>query len=144
MKKFSAKSALLLTGLVALAFARPAAAQNSNLFRVNVPFSFTAGKLTFPAGDYRINVDTDHGMLHIDSLGTSATGIVRVLPGSSSRPERVADRGVLRFAKYGDHYFLTGLWKAGNVQSNRVPVSERLVNSAKAGEARDVASNNLP
>ena len=31
MKKLSAKSALLLTGLVALAFARPAAAQNSNL-----------------------------------------------------------------------------------------------------------------
>jgi hypothetical protein len=144
MKKLSAKSALLLTGLVALAFARPAAAQNSNLFRVNVPFSFTAGQLAFPAGDYRINVDTDHGMLHIDSLGGRATGIVRVLPGSSSRPETAADRGVLRFAKYGDHYFLTGLWKAGYVQSNRVLVSERLLNSAKAGEVHDVASNNLP
>ena len=57
------KSALLLTGLVALALARPAAAQNSNLFRVNVPFSFTAGQLAFPAGDYRINVDTDHGVV---------------------------------------------------------------------------------
>jgi hypothetical protein len=144
MKKFSAKSALLATGLMALAFTIPANAQNSNLLRVNVPFSFTAGQQAFPAGDYRINVDTDHGMLHIDSLATSATGVVRVLPGSSSRPETTVDRGVLRFSKYGGHYFLTGLWKAGNVQSNRVPVSERLVNSAKAGEARDMASNNLP
>jgi hypothetical protein len=88
--------------------------------RVEIPFSFTAGNQVLPAGEYRFTVDTEHMLSRITPENSTATYMVRLVPGSSERKPDNAQAGMVRFQKLGDRYVLNGIWRSGFVMGNGV------------------------
>jgi hypothetical protein len=137
MKKlFSWKSAAVLAGLVVL-LAAPAAAQTPAV-RAEVPFAFTVADQTFPAGEYRFLIDSDRMVVHIREERGLGIWLARLIPGASDRPKGNAEKGLLRFYKYGDRYVLNGIWRAGSAQGNAVTPSRLPRELAKTRSVRDV------
>jgi len=99
-------------------------AQSSTL-QANIPFDFSMGKSTMPAGEYTITCA--NSVLTIREVGgkhvaMTLTNPTRPTPGS--RHEQ-ADKASLLFNRYGDEYFLTGMWNP-YLQAGRVlPESPR-------------------
>src|SRR5256885_16709480 len=61
----------------------------TTLFRsVNIPFAFTAGQVTLPAGDYRIQkFDRSSGVLLINCLDQSAPVMVLTFVAQANAPQ---------------------------------------------------------
>ncbi len=134
---FSSKTALAALGAAVLLMAAPAGAQSTSQMKVDVPFSFTAGKQLFRAGVYRIDVDGAHQLCRI-TASDGSVNLIRVQPGMASRPRRESDRAIVRFAKDGDRFVLETVWQTGSVEGNTV--LRRSFETAKAGGVRDVGS----
>ena len=75
----------------------------------NVPFDFSAGKATFPAGEYKVNQISTLGALSIVGQG-SAIGLVDSRRTQSNSPSASTK---LVFHRYGNHYFLYQIWVQG-------------------------------
>ena len=99
-------SKLMLSAVFAMfVMLTPAFAQTGTI-RVSVPFAFTAGKRTMPAGDYRVSVNGSFLQLsNIDAKTTN--GMLTNFTGGGPS-ERQAPR--LVFHCYGSHRFLTEAW----------------------------------
>lgn len=69
-REFRTLIALSLTTISAAAL--PALAADAGTLRVTVPFTFTAGSATLPAGDYVISPQADSRILRIEGKGGSA------------------------------------------------------------------------
>jgi len=131
MKKlYLGKATLAAIGLAALALAAPASAQT--VMRVNIPFAFVAGAESLPAGAYNFVLDANFSLCHIDSFNDGSMHAVHFVPGAARKQDSHTDGGVVQFQKYGDRYFLSGLWKPGNQDGFAVIPSRRLIESAKA------------
>ncbi len=83
----------------------PAFAQTGTI-RVSVPFAFTAGKRTMPAGDYRVAVNGSFLQL-INADGKAVNNMLTNYTGGGPN-ENQAPR--LVFHCYGSHRFLTEAW----------------------------------
>jgi len=139
MKKLhSGKAALAAFSLAVLALAAPASAQTA--MRANIPFAFVAGNQSLPAGMYNFVLDANFSHCHIDSLSDGSTHPVHFVPGSTRRQNANADNGVLQFQKYGNRYFLSGVWKPGNADGLAAIASRGLIESAKAQGAGETVS----
>ncbi len=95
-------------GLVTL-FALPARAADE--VQATVPFAFTAGEATLPAGQYLMTIDRDDGVLKIQDLKSDRTEVVQFV----STLERIArpDLGEARveFAQTSNGtYTLSRVW----------------------------------
>lgn len=80
-----------------------------------IPFRFTVGRVTLPAGEYAVrSLDdrgTGSGLLELYNLRSKATNIlISDSCQSASRP----DRSKLVFHRYGHRYFLNQVWIQGN------------------------------
>jgi hypothetical protein len=96
---------LPIAGLLTLLAAAPTQAQSDRL-KATIPFAFTAGTTTMPAGVYDVSrPDGSQALILI----RSRTGVVFVIS-----PSREADNGKgdtrLVFNRYGDQYFLRAVW----------------------------------
>ena len=83
----------------------PAFAQTGAI-RVSVPFAFTAGKRTMPAGDYRVTVNGSFlQLMNVDAKAVSnmMTNYTGGGPNENQAPRLV-------FHCYGSHRFLTEAW----------------------------------
>jgi hypothetical protein len=106
----------VLAGFVLpLIWAWPSAAQIQEL-RVNVPFAFTAGDQTHPAGAYVFTVDTIHLLSHIKISHGDHAGVIPVVAGGAERRASESNRAMLRFHKYGQQYVLAAVWKDSAAQ----------------------------
>ena len=116
----------------ALVCATPVYAQS--VLHVNIPFEFTAGSGTLPAGEYHLKTENPgmvviyglegQGMVFAQGLLTSRTTIAEVItkwqPGAASGSPNVSNRknkgessssmNVAVFHKYGEKYFLREVW----------------------------------
>jgi hypothetical protein len=133
---FSTKTVLAALGAAVLFLASPASAQSANM-RVDVPFTFTAGNQSFPAGEYRIDIDNGSHFCRIASISDRAVAFVRVQPVTSQRTGSDTRNAVVRFAKYGDRYVMEGVWQRGSITGNTL-VPTRHVN--EASQIRDISS----
>src|SRR5215213_11914854 len=82
----------------------------------NVPFAFSAGKTTLPAGRYTITVlnpASDRKVLQIRSLNGRASAIVMTTAGSIN----ASDNAKLVFERYGDRYFFAQAQMGGDSTS---------------------------
>ena len=81
-------------------------AGSSTRTETDVPFEFTVGGKTLPAGAYAVTEET-HGVLRIRSLDhrSSVVTLTTVVQGKSPR-----NAAVLVFNRYGDRHFLTQAW----------------------------------
>ena len=116
MKKFFNISLMII--LVAGVLAVSANAQTSNAQRViaNIPFAFSAGKTTLPAGRYTIavlNPTSDRKVLQIRSLNGRSSVMVLTTAGSAN----VSENAKLVFERYGDRYVFAQAQMAGDETS---------------------------
>jgi hypothetical protein len=113
-------SLLLVTG--------SAIAQSSNL-RANVPFNFTAGEKTLPAGMYDIgSVSSDPKILLLQARdGTSSM----MVGSNAAEANKGADKTKLVFNRYRDQYFLAEIWVEGATRGRQLPKTRREKELAK-------------
>jgi hypothetical protein len=99
-------------------------AQSSTL-QANIPFDFSMGKTAMPAGEYTITCS--NSVLTIREVGgkhvaMTLTNPTRTTPGSRhEQPEKAS----LLFNRYGDEYFLTGVWNPYLQEGRVLPESPR-------------------
>lgn len=100
----------LTLGLMGLLTVGAAAADLQGNLRVHIPFSFSAGSVLLPAGEYSIERSAIPDTLQFRDVATGNSIFVRILcpaQGPTSEPAR------LTFNKYGEHYFLAKIWDRG-------------------------------
>jgi hypothetical protein len=87
-------------------------AQNSGDVAVSIPFEFSAGGKTLPAGDYwvRRSFVGANSIIRIDSR-KDASSIY--LPTHSVESNTIQESSRLVFTKYGEQLFLSQVWSAG-------------------------------
>src|SRR6516165_2371135 len=104
---------------------------SQRLMKVNVPFSFGVEDHSLPAGQYLVFTVTPERSIRIVSADGKHSAIVNTLPNYASSP---SENSRLVFHRYGNEYFLTQVWTAGqNVGRN--PLSTK--------RAREIASTGV-
>jgi hypothetical protein len=118
------KAFFRMTGMLSLAFlAATQTVRAQEPVLANIPFEFTAGNRTLPAGEYRVQKTAlGSSMLLIQSTDQSAAVIVL----SSAATENVSQtQSRLVFHRYGNRYFLSKVWVAGYAQGRELPKSKQ-------------------
>jgi len=106
MKKQFIKTTAILGLFLVLAISS-ANAQTAGRVEVNIPFDFSAGKVTLKAGDYSIK-RTSGNALVIRSLDGKINALISAPMEIGSRDYKAGQR--LVFNQYGDRYFLSQVW----------------------------------
>jgi hypothetical protein len=117
------KQLFALVGLGLLLTAVSVSAQSLPI-KVNVPFNFTANKVTMPAGEYTI-----------EPIGTSSARAL-LFSGSSAHLRQIVltlacesstnvQQTKLVFHRYGDRYFLAQIWLQGDKIGQQLPKGKR-------------------
>jgi hypothetical protein len=78
----------------------------------NIPFEFSVGNKTLPAGEYTIrqfNPSSDHSVLQFRSKDGSVGAIVQTTSVIARAPENAR----LIFRRYDNHYFFAEAWVDG-------------------------------
>ena len=119
-----AKKALALSGLLVLLTFSSALGQSDRQTIIYIPFNFSAGEKSFPAGKYvieRVWKDKDSVLVikHKDNVGKA------MLLTRPVRANDVQQDTRLVFRQYGDLYFLAEFWTRGDQTGREIQVSDR-------------------
>jgi hypothetical protein len=82
----------------------------------NVPFAFTVGNESMPAGRYTISAAS--GVVWMRDVSQHAAVNILTIP---MTPKKERATGALLFYKYGDRYFLREMWAPGYSAGAQVP-----------------------
>jgi hypothetical protein len=130
------KQALTLVGVLSLVLAAGSAFAQSGEIRANVPFSFVVNHMELPAGQYSITtIGGGNEILVLRGLNNKTVQLVNANSAQANKP---ADRTKLVFRVYGDRYFLSQIWTAGNERGREMPKS-----SLESETAMDRASHDV-
>jgi hypothetical protein len=126
----------LITLLVTVAFASALASVSAQTaghnITASIPFEFNVGDKTLPAGQYAIGrINSDGTQLRISNRDDSASRLTQTVLVNEPKEE-----SVLVFKRYGDRYFLSQVWKAGETEGRQMLKSD----SEKAMD-RELAKN---
>ena len=125
-----------VTGMLALAFLAAYAVQAQEPVVANIPFAFTAGAMTLPAGEYRVQkLAVGSAVLLIQGTDNSAATLVMSNVTEANRPQT---KSKMIFRCYGNRYFLSQIWVEGNSRGIE------LQPSAKEKEQAHLARNDKP
>jgi hypothetical protein len=116
------KAFFSITSILALAFvtATPIVRAQEPLV-ANIPFAFTAGKMTLPAGEYRVEkLAQGSVMLLIQRTDRSPAGFV-LSNAADAGSRQTQSRLVLH--RYGKRCFLSQVWVAGYSQGRELSES---------------------
>jgi hypothetical protein len=118
------KALFRLTGVLALALlAVPQIMRAQEPMLVNIPFEFTAGQMTLPAGEYRVQKAVDgSSVLLIQRTDRSAQALA---PSFAAEANEKQAKSKLVFHRYGDRYFLSQVWIAGTSRGRELPKSAK-------------------
>jgi len=104
------KALVIMAALAAAAV--PSTAGAADKVRAYIPFEFTVGNETLPAGNYQFeNQNTPQAMI-VGSLDQQARVMVIARPAYAPAGTRVESQVV--FNKYGNRYFLAKVWNASS------------------------------
>ena len=118
-KRILAVASLLVVG----SFAATQVARAQEPMTVNIPFAFTAGDASLPAGKYRVEkLDGNGAVLLIRCSEPTASAMV-VTIGKQAKEQQ--ERSKLVFHRYNDHYFLSQVWTAGSIRGRQLLKSPR-------------------
>jgi len=133
LKVFSLLSLSVMLAVVAVS------ATPTGSIKAHIPFDFSVGNKTLPAGVYTVAPLTTPGALLIRHEDGRAAAMV-ITQGVQAQQEQ--DQTKLVFHRYGDQYFLAEVWTAGasNVRELRRSRTEReLVKSRLQHLAKNAA-----
>ena len=116
--------AFAFSGLLVLLTFSAAFGQSDRQTIIHIPFNFSVGEKSFPAGKYviernRNNSDTVWVIKQKDD-GGSAILLTRAV-----RANEVVEQTRLVFNRYDDLYFLSEFWTVGSQTGHQVPVSKQ-------------------
>ena len=121
MKKQILVASTIFSLVVTLMVTR-VSAQSSHYFRVIIPFEFAISDKRFPAGEYivrRVSSDSPQ-LLSITSLNARTRQSVLT---HKIRSGTLLSESKLVFRRYGDQYFLSQIWEAGDSDGRELRVS---------------------
>jgi hypothetical protein len=115
-------SKVLVAGLaIAILAVCGFAGSQSVVMKVKVPFAFSAGDVTLPAGEYTITKENARGTLLIQGSQANEVCLVQTFSGITYVPD---GNGSLLFKRYGDQYFLSQVFPAFAEAGQKLPVSK--------------------
>jgi hypothetical protein len=129
MKKQILSVVAALSVLATLMVAAVYAASLPERIKVDIPFSFTVGKATLPAGEYMVEESTQ-GVLLIRSIDRSANASALAI---RAQNKKNMERPALVFHRYGEEYFLSRVWATGT-DGLELPKSRREREVAKSAK----------
>ena len=132
---------ILLTMALLLGSVSSYAQEIRPLMKASIPFGFTVGNQSFPAGDYTISsVQSQHLILlqstngaHVTFAGTHA----KYVPEPSAHSKLV-------FQHFGSAYSLSQIWTQGDTSGRELPGGHRpeeLVRDSSTGEGATVIAS---
>ncbi|HEX8881361.1 MAG TPA: hypothetical protein VF749_15085 [Candidatus Acidoferrum sp.] len=125
-----------ITGMLALALLAAQAGRAQEPVLANIPFAFTVGDMTLPAGEYRVEKVRDSApALLIQRTDGGASIIVITYAVEANAPQAQTK---LTFRCYAKQCFLSQVWTAGNARGRELP------NSRKEKEQGLLAHNETP
>lgn len=135
MRKIIIRTIAALSLLASLSLATVYAQSNSRS-AFKIPFEFTAGDQTFPAGEYRVEAlpNGASAWVRISSDGGRKSSTFTSLTQAFGKTDPV---GKLVFNRYGDQYFLRSYNAAGDhKECDLVPsrAEKALIKKARAGK----------
>ena len=84
----------------------------------NIPFQFSVGWATLPAGEYGVTcLDPEHRLLQIRSSDGKAASTMLMI----QLEGQAQNHGRLVFHRYGARYFLAQVWTGGNERGSELP-----------------------
>jgi hypothetical protein len=122
-----------LTAVLCTAAVVPATAQSAGRLRVSIPFNFSMGKATLPAGDYTVQV-LESGLLLFRSDSGEARQFALSTHGYSSKPSGSPH---LVFTRCASDVFLNQVFLSGDGEYNQ------LLTSGKEQRLRRVAGEQM-
>jgi len=126
MRKQIFKAATMFVGIMALAFASAvaASAQNQRSLVVNIPFEFSVKGKTLPAGEYIVSrsAGADQTSLKIERRDGGIGAVVLTMLIDS---REIQEQSRLLFSRYGEQYFLSQVWIAGDDQGRKLFKTKR-------------------
>jgi hypothetical protein len=134
MKKqaYTVIAMIVLVGSMALV----ARAQTSGRTQLiaNIPFQFSVGNKTLPAGEYTVlavDADSANVVLKIQSQDGKMSAMVRMMTVTGKAQESAK----LTFHRYGDQYFFAEAWVDGDTSGLQAqkPRAERAITRELAG-----------
>ena len=121
---------LITICLVFTAVTLSAQTTNQRLMTVNVPFAFSVEDHSLPEGKYMIFTVTPERSIRIVSSDGKHSAIVNTLPNYANLP---SENSRLVFHRYGDEYFLTQVWTAGQDVARNPLSTKRAMEIASSG-----------
>ena len=125
--------------LICLSAVSSAKAQSTNrlVLQADIPFEFTIGKVTLPAGEYTVRSVSDSS----DILQLRSADGHSVLVQMNSIIGKADDNAKLIFNRYGNHYFFSQAWMPATQTGLEAPKSkaERAAGMELAGLKPKVA-----
>jgi hypothetical protein len=134
MKKqaYTVIARIVLVGSMAVA-ARAQTSGHTQLI-ANIPFQFSVGNKTLPAGEYTVlavDADSANVALKIQSQDGKMSAMVRMMTVTGKAQESAK----LTFHRYGDQYFFAEAWVDGDTSGLQAqkPRAERAITRELAG-----------
>ena len=119
MLRLFALVTLLVTVAFASALASVSAQTSGHRITANIPFDFNVGGKTLPAGQYAVgSINSDGTQLRVTGEDESAIRLTQTVIASEPK-----NQSVLVFKRYGDRYFLSQVWLAGERQGRQMTKS---------------------
>jgi hypothetical protein len=117
------RQVLKIFSMLILAVALAAVAAHANPasgLKANIPFDFSVGGNTLPAGVYTVTPMSTSSVLLIRREDCRAGAMVRT---DGMYAEQIQDQTKLVFHRYGNQYFLAQVWTAGESNGREFPKS---------------------
>jgi hypothetical protein len=129
MKKrlFVMAGLLVFAGMVATQVARA-----DEPMLVTIPFAFTAGNATLPAGEYRVEKLNGHSAVIL--IRCSDANAAAVVLSNATQAKDTPTQSKLIFKRYDNRYFLSQVWSAGSIRGRELMKSraeEEITRSAR-------------
>jgi hypothetical protein len=120
---YKAVAAISLFGMLVA----PVVQAQSGMQVANIPFQFNVGKAVLPSGEYHVK-SVDSSTVLIQSKDGRKAAVALTIGVSSSKE---GDKGKLVFNRYGNQYFLSKIWRAGNREGRELLKSRTEIEVAK-------------
>jgi hypothetical protein len=134
--KRTVRSSVLAACLLVIAALSSAYAGSAHAATASIPFAFSVGTTSFPAGEYTINYEYKSGVVQIQGAG-SHHGMYMTYPGKSPGNDSSMR---LVFHRYDDQYFLSETLDGTNGVGLSFPVSKLEKEQMNSG-SHSVADN---